>query len=140
VSLSQDSGVSADVITVTAQPNLGPARATSLTITAGNATATYTVSQAAAPPTVTVSTDSVALPGAGGAATVTVVTNQAAWRVTASPASWVTMSVTTGVSGTVITLTADPRTASTRRSTRFTIGAGTARVRVAVTQDPASPR
>ncbi|MDR1294322.1 MAG: hypothetical protein LBK59_05115 [Bifidobacteriaceae bacterium] len=141
VTVSPAEGPSGASITVTAAPNVGPARTASVRVVAASLHATMTVSQAAAPaPTVSLSKTSWSA-GAGESSTTTkVTTNQAGWSAEAD-VEWLSAMPASGVTGDTLTVaaTSNPGAARTGSVTVSVAGLmGAASRVVAVSQKGAS--
>jgi hypothetical protein len=143
LTLSRTTGTNGTELTITAAANTSTsARSGYVTITSGTATYRINVTQSGAPAaTVSFSGGSTWYPPANatlGSLTLTgtVTTNQASYTVTKS-VSWLTLSATTGTSGTTLTITAAANTSTSSRSGYVTITARTATYRINVTQSGA---
>jgi hypothetical protein len=94
----------------------------------------YTITVAPASGYLSVSQTTWEAPWTGGTVTVVPTTNVASWWSATSNASWLTLSPTTGASGTTVTLQATANPGISQRKATVTIDAGGASAVVKVTQ------
>jgi hypothetical protein len=134
LTVSPATGPSGSFTMMTVQANPGPERIGTIRAEGGGAWINVVVTQAAAPPTptVTVSQPTWAAPSAADSTSVTVTTNQATWTAS-SDAAWLSASPTTGINGDVVTLTAQANPGAARTGT-VTVTAGVAEATIDVTQ------
>jgi hypothetical protein len=141
VSVSPTSGVSETEATVeVTEPNPWAApRQAVVTFTAGDATATLTITQAAAPGVLSLSKLEWAVPAGGGQTGVVVSTNAPQWFASSYP-DWLEASPSSGASGATVTVTAQPNPSSQPRVGQvfFSINAAVHRT-LSVTQAGATP-
>jgi hypothetical protein len=135
LTITPTSGTDGTQLTATATQNTGTQRRATITLTAGTATTTLEVTQFAAPqtPTISVSPNSLFVGASSTTQTITVTTNQSGWTASGIP-SWISLSVTSGVSGSTIQATISQNQGSSSRSGTITFTAGTATTTLGVTQ------
>jgi hypothetical protein len=132
ITMSPTSGSTGAKLKLTAGANTGTsARTGTITVKAGAATTTITVTQAGkVPPTLTVTPSSVTLGALSGtAAVVSVSTNQASWSIDSYP-GWVSVKKTSSTQATITATTANPSTTSRIGSVAFSAGGLIRTVRV----------
>jgi len=138
LTVSPSSGVNGTVLTVKAATNTSTSpRSGRVTLRAGNASFTLDVTQAGASVRLSISTW--AAPPAGGSINLPVTTNQPSWTAS-SNVSWVTVSPSSGVHGTVLVVSAATNTSTSPRTGTVTLRAGSASFTLTVTQVGASVR
>lgn len=134
LSVDRLSGADGEWFVLRADRNLGQSRSAAVTLTSATATRTVTVSQAtASTATVSASPSSWSAPAGAGARAVTVTTNGHPWQATVDQ-DWVHLGATSGTTGAVLVLGADPNTTSAARTATVTLTAGPATRTVKVTQ------
>ncbi|MDR1151670.1 MAG: hypothetical protein LBK72_04200 [Bifidobacteriaceae bacterium] len=121
VNVAPDGGV-AGPVTLSAGANSGGAREGTVVFAANGETASVLIRQGIVP-TLSVSRMSWSAPARGDSTTTTVTTNQATWSATAT-VPWLSVSPSSGVSGTKVTVTALPASTPTATSGTVTFTAG----------------
>lgn len=141
LTVSKASGVTGDWLEVRAAANPSAVQRTGVvTVKAGTASATFSVTQKGGQVTPVITVDNTAC-NVGpdrGECSFTVTTNQATWTASAD-GSWFTLSPTSGVSGTRVTVAIGANTSTSARTGTITLSAGTATVRFTITQTGATP-
>ena len=130
VVLSVSSGSGNGTVTVTVPSNSGTSRSGNIVFTAGQSTATVSVSQAAAPDYITLSPNSMSFVYSGETKSLSISSN-VSWVITAP--AWITASSTAGTGNATITLTASNNTGSSR-SGNVIVSGGSASTSVSVSQ------
>ena len=119
LSASAVTGAGPATLTLSAQPNSGPAR--SATVTIGGATVTVTQAAALLPCSYAISPATFDAPGAGGAATITVTAGAGcAWTTTPNVPSWIAVTGGSGTGNGTVGIQVQPNTGDARTAT-FTV-------------------
>jgi len=126
--------------TLTARQNTGAARSATITVRgAGVPDISFTVSQQAAPPTLSISpATGWIVPAVGGTRTATVTTNLQTYTVLGRPPLWMDIAFLPGTAG--FALTARENTGAARSATITVRGAGVPDISFTVSQQAAPPR
>ena len=141
LTLSSASGLGNATITLTATANLSQAARTAIITVSGTgvSTRTITVTQDAATPVLTVSTNTLSIGALAGSTKTFDITSNISW-ITASGQNWLTLSSASGSGNATITLTATANLTQAARTATITVsGTGVAARTITVTQDAASP-
>jgi hypothetical protein len=134
LSVAPSSGVDGARVLWQAQVNTGAKRTGTVTLRAGEATRTVTVTQAAASSaSVKVSSTKWAAPASAGSTAVTITTNRSGWTAQ-SDQPWLEVSEPAGVDGRIVTLAVAPNPTSQARTGTVSVTADGASSAVAVTQ------
>jgi len=133
LSIPSTTGAAGSYLLVIVEPNAGPARSGVVTVSAGTASATLTVTQAGAPvATVSLSQTVWAPSSTAGSTGVVVTTNQPVWTAISNQ-PWLTLSPASGANGATMLVSAPANTGAARGGI-VTVFAGSASATLTVTQ------
>ena len=134
VSVNPSSGVNNGVVeVVVAQNTTAAPRTATITVSGGNMSKSITVSQEAAPPSLSLNPESLSFVADGGTQNVTVTSN-GSWTAS-STETWCKTNVTSGKGNSTLTITVEANSTSSARSANVIVKVSNLEKRITVSQE-----